>query len=682
MDFMKIKTPVAAKFAAMAKSGAVFRVELDKDILYSTYLDSFPEGTNNMYRERREYDCSCCRSFIKSVGNMVTVDGQGNIDSIWNVKIKDEPNFQPVVDALHKFVVSHAISEAFFSSEPTAGVDRNHEQREDGTVIQWDHFFVNIPRELVLKDSGTKRSEILARHDVLLRGANELTDDAINTVLDLINQNSLYRGQEHKDNVVKFEGARKVLRAITDEVKRSHLAWKLAVELRPSVSMLRNSSIGTLLQDLSNGRDIEGAVNSFEAMVAPTNYRRPTAIVTPKMIEQAKAKVEELGLTSALRRRYANLSDITVNNILFADRSARKVITGDEDVFDTLSSSAKVQDFNKIEEVSIEKFISDILPTASNLEVYLERRHKPNLVSLITSVDPTCANLFKWSNNFTWSYVGDVADSIKEKVKAAGGNVTGDVCCRLAWYNHDDLDFHMEEPVDHIYFGAKTSRSTGGRLDVDMNAGCGTTREPVENIFYSKITNMVKGNYNLNVRQFSKRETTDVGFDVEIDVLGTVHHFSHPQAVPSGAYINVATLVSDGKGNIQVIPGPGVSSSKGVSNGKTENIWGLDSGDFHRANVVMMSPNFWDDQVGIGNKHYFFMLDQMKNEGTARGFFNEYLKPELDAHRKVLELVGSKMKTEETNDQLSGLGFSSTSRNDLIVRVTGKSLKRVIKIRF
>jgi hypothetical protein len=96
----------------------------------------------------------------------------------------------------------------------------------------------------------------------------------------------------------------------------------------------------------------------------------------------------------------------------------------------------------------------------------------------------------------------------------------------------------------------------------------------------------------------------------------------------------------------------------------------------------MMSPNFWDDQVGIGNKHYFFMLDQMKNEGTARGFFNEYLKPKLDAHRKVLELVGSKMKTEETNDQLSGLGFSSTSRNDLIVRVTGKSLKRVIKIRF
>ena len=76
------------------------------------------------------------------------------------------------------------------------------------------------------------------------------------------------------------------------------------------------------------------------------------------------------------------------------------------------------------------------------------------------------------------------------------------------------------------------------------------------------------------------------------------------------------------------------------------------------------------------------MLDQMKNEGSARGFFNEYLKPELDAHRKVLELVGSKMKTEETNDQLSGLGFSSTSRNDLIVRVTGKSLKRVIKIRF
>ena len=50
-------------------------------------------------------------------------------------------------------------------------------------------------------------------------------------------------------------------------------------------------------------------------------------------------------------------------------------------------------------------------------------------------------------------------------------------------------------------------------------------------------------------------------------------------------------------------------------------------------------------------------------------------------HRKVIEMVGSKMKTDHSERQLSGLGFSSTQRNSLLCRVKG-SFSRVIKIIF
>ena len=44
-------------------------------------------------------------------------------------------------------------------------------------------------------------------------------------------------------------------------------------------------------------------------------------------------------------------------------------------------------------------------------------------------------------------------------------------------------------------------------------------------------------------------------------------------------------------------------------------------------------------------------------------------------------MVGAKMKTAESEQQLSGLGFSSTQRAAVLCRVTG-SFSRVVKIVF
>jgi hypothetical protein len=95
---------------------------------------------------------------------------------------------------------------------------------------------------------------------------------------------------------------------------------------------------------------------------------------------------------------------------------------------------------------------------------------------------------------------------------------------------------------------------------------------------------------------------------------------------------------------------------------------------------MMLSPNYWDEKA-VGNKHYFFLLDGCVNDGAARGFYNEFLTPELDKHRKVFELVGSKLQMAPADQQLSGLGFSSTQRSSLVCRVKG-SFTRTIKIIF
>ena len=109
-------------------------------------------------------------------------------------------------------------------------------------------------------------------------------------------------------------------------------------------------------------------------------------------------------------------------------------------------------------------------------------------------------------------------------------------------------------------------------------------------------------------------------------------------------------------------------------------IYGLKSNQFHKVNLVCLSPNHWDEN-NVGNKHYMFMLDGCKSPVDIRGFHNENLIPELVEHRKVLEILGTTNMVNSTDKQLSGLGFNATVKDELIVRLQGTH-KRLIKIKF
>lgn len=672
MSFDIIGKAVAKQFQAMTATG-LYRVDIEKDLLWDTYLKSFPAGTNPIYKERTEHDCNCCKSFIRTLGGVVTIK-DNKLVTIWDVNVGDS-FYQTVADAMAELVRGKKIDGIFLHGEPKIGVSKTVMQVPDSPEVKtWTHYFVNLPAPYYVKgDSiGTKTGAAQATHDVMLRGLLEVDLEDIDTVLELIDQNSLYRGEENKFAVSEFRKLRVAFGKVKGAQAKDLFVWANMNSVPESVSRIRNTAIGTLLQDIAKGDELETAVKAFEVKVAPTNYKRPTALVTKAMIEKARKTIDELGFTSALERRYATIDDLTINNILFANREAKKAMN----VFDELSAKVpeKSKKLDKVEEVSIEDFLSKILPKAESIEVMFENKHASNLVSLIAPSDPTAKSMFKWPNNFSWSYNGEVADSIKERVKKAGGSITGDLCCRLAWDYTDDLDFHMKEPGgDHIYYGTRRRKSRcGGELDIDANGCDGIKPDPAENIFYEDKRKMREGVYTLLVNNYSRR-SDGKGFEVEIEFDGQIHHISYEKAMRSGETIEVAQIMYTPRTGFQILKSlPSSQSSK--------TLWSIPTQAFHKVNVVMLSPNHWDEKA-VGNKHYFFMLDGCLNEGKARGFFNEFLNEGLSQHRKVLEIVGAKMKTEESDRQLSGLGFSSTQRNELLCRVKG-AFTRTIKITF
>ncbi len=678
MSFAAMKQRMIKHFNNSIGSNYLFEVELDKDELWNLYLDSFPEGTNPIFRERREHDCSCCRQFIKNIGPTVFIDDSLNLHTIFEFET-NSTTFRPVMEALDKYVKSKAIMDIYLSDTHKVGTDKNYERCPDDKVLTWEHFYLELPTQCVERRDliATMKGRIRDRRNVFKRSLDEISMDAIDTVLELIASNTLYRGEEWKHAIESLRKYKTEYENLPEE-KRELYAWHTSMVVGDVIGKIRNHSIGVLLVDISESMELDAAVRRYEKIVAPTNYKRPKAIYTKKMLEDAKKTIAELGYMDSLPRRFATLDDITVNNILFSNRDAAKRIAGD--IFDEMMADVAVdaKKFSRVEEVTAEKFVNDILPTAKNVEILLGNKHAQNMVSLIAPVNRDAKSMFKWNNGFSWAYAGNITDSdIRANVKNAGGNVEGDLRFSIQWndtgtYSGNDVDAHCFGPDLHIWYGHERDYVTGGFLDVDIRYP-DRDKAAVENIAWADKSRMKPGEYRFYVHQYAHRGGRD-GFRAEIEFDGKIYQFNYDKNLRQDEKVAVATVILDQNGNFTI-------KEHMKSTTSSREIWGLKTNTFVPASVVMYSPNYWDEQQGIGHRHYFFMLKGCVNPETPNGMFNEFLDNKLDQHKRVFEALGSKMAVEATDDQLSGLGFSATKRNDLIVKVKGAT-ERVFKIKF
>lgn len=684
-DFKEFRTLLQQHFNEMVKDGApLFITNADEDKLYDLYLDSFPAGTNPIFRKRREYDCSCCRRFVKNIGKLVSfMDGQ--MVTVWDFDTKSDV-YQPVVDALAAYVKTCAVVNPYYVSrnmisDGKFGTEMNYEYDADHKAVRtWDHFAVEIPQRFIVRsdDVPTKMAQWRDSANVFKRSLEELTMDAVDTVLELIAQNSLYRGKEFERSVKEFKHDKIDYDKLSVNEKLAFV-WLAPTYATAAQLRIRNTAIGTLLINLSEGMDVDAAVTAFEKVVAPANYKRPKAIFTKKMLEDAQKTVTELGYMNSLGRRFATLDDITANNILFCNRDAAPRVMGAANPFEAMAKSLGTdpKKFGRAEEIGIEKFVKEVLPTAAGLELFMENRFSKNMVSLIAPQDKSAPSMFKWPNGFSWAYTGNMADSdIRENVKAAGGKVDGVLRFSIQWndvpgeWDENDEDAHCIEPdKNHIYYVRKWNSRTDGCLDVDITHPS-RDKVAVENITWPDIKKMKEGEYSFYVNCFASRGGK-TGFRAEIEFDGNIYSFNYDKPLHGGQNVAVAKVtLKDGKFSIkEQLP----------SSTSTREIWGVNSNQFVPVSVAMYSPNYWDEQTGNGNRHYFFMLKDCVNPEKPNGFYNEFLKADLLQHKRVFEALGSQMAVQSVDDQLSGVGFSETQHNSFIVKVQGAT-ERVLKV--
>jgi hypothetical protein len=227
---------------------------------------------------------------------------------------------------------------------------------------------------------------------------------------------------------------------------------------------------------------------------------------------------------------------------------------------------------------------------------------------------------------------------------------------------------------DHrIGWNRRKDPASGGIQDVDYTGEAPVGYIPVENTTFPSLSRMPEGTYVCKIHNWAFRKTGGRG-KAEIAFNGELYQYEYPQTKHKQWVTIAKVTLKNGQFEIEHLlqPTDGFGTSK--------ELYGLQTNEFHRVNLICLSPNHWEPN-NVGNKHYFFMLEGCKTPTSIRSFHAENLIPELAAHRKVLEVLGNTTMIEPADKQLSGLGFNSTVRDELVVKLQGTH-KRMIKIEF
>lgn len=705
---LEFNKKVQAKFDEMSNSGKLFRVDLTGQQIWDLYLGSFSKENDPIFRdpESSVHNCNHCKNFIRRYGNVVSISVEYGIQSMFDIEIGGE--FESTVKVLSESIRGAKITEVFFetfkelqslpyescSKNAEAfrlGIDKNvkrytkDEAEKFGVVKEnelrtFNHIHLSLDKRFV-DQSGNSVESIMGGYrdakNVFQRAMESIPLDTLNLVKDLINQGSLLDGQTHLYKIEQVVPLKVEYDGLSANQKNN---WCWAKSFGLPFAKFKNELIGVLCTELAEGEELNKACQSWNKRVDPANYMKAVAPITQRQILEAKEFVEENGYAESFNRRFATIDDIRVSEILHSnvgDGSIKSV-----SIFDGVKSTStrhKRNEFDGVEEIGIEKFMKDILPTCTSIEAFFANSHQGNLVSLTTSGSEGSKPIFKWPNNYSWTFNGNLAgkSQIKEAVKTAGGKVDGVLRFSIMWsgdkIDNSDLDAHCIEPNGTtIYYANKLSRTTNGNLDVDIRRPLQQMPEgAVENITYPSLTKMLNGKYLFKVHQFSSSNSR--GFKAEIEFNGELYSYTYDR--PVSGYVSVAEVTfNNGEFTIRHI----LPATDGI--GVSKEVYGLETNQFHKVNLVCLSPNHWEGN-NIGNKHYFFMLEGCKSPVSIRGFHNENLLPELAAHRKVLEVLGATNMIAPANKQLSGLGFNATVRDELIVKLQGTH-KRVVKIRF
>lgn len=371
----------------------------DANDLFDLYLSNLPP------ERRQHYRCNCCRRFIEQYGNLAIIRNQELVPLLWALG-SPPPFFAAAVDALYRRVRHADVTSQFFPSASVWGIP---------VTGVWTHLSANpsgpgLPPISAVKTPQQRMAESKGEFAVLCRALGEyragLAEDALRIV---------EHGAWGPEGVQRAELARGIARWFADLANRwaaagisrsrNLIVWDAVSRAPVGWAHVRNTILGTLLEDLREGRSYDDCRARWNAKVHPLQYQRPQAAPRAGAYARAEQLVEQLGLLPALSRRAAWYTDIPEEVYLWhpqlveaapAPRS-RRVTAGP--AFGHLQAEPPaVERPLPTQTMSWVKFRREVLSQSIGLEVFFGSSERMAFVGLTTCTEPLAPPILQWDD--------------------------------------------------------------------------------------------------------------------------------------------------------------------------------------------------------------------------------------------------------------------------------------------
>lgn len=390
-EFDLINLMLAVNFNKTARdpSKCLFRVKLERNELFEKYLSLFEENI------RQDYNCACCKSFLRRYGGLVIIDSvTGKTTSaMWRTEEEFTPTsgmafFNPILKELADIVEAAEVDYYF-----TRKLDQVH----IGTLSKggFQHFFIDanaVEKSAPFSTMTTeaKRQDFKSLKNNLKRFDLSIASPAL---MFFEADKDMKSHTKHRNTLNKFKELAEKYAANKNPKMQANFIWDAISSVDKGLINIGNTVVGRFMEHLMTDFTLEQAKSEFLKAVDPLRYFHPTAAASAGTIVAAEKLFAELGLESALNRRFARLDEIPRK----LWEPTEKSIGVKEGIFASLKPKEDEKKSVTIDAgvITWAVFERDYLPKADSIKVKFRTNKLYLFGSYVTAVDPESKPIFK-----------------------------------------------------------------------------------------------------------------------------------------------------------------------------------------------------------------------------------------------------------------------------------------------